>query len=109
MLKVDLENLYQARGIGLESVKPTSRVLDSYAEAGMKLVRLSREKKSAVDKGWPTKTLLLDDAHAWVNGGENIGIQCGEVSEWFCAVDLDVAEARALAGRAGRARRADGC
>ena len=81
----------------MESVKPTSRVLDSYAEAGMKLVRLSREKKSAVDKGWPTRTLLLDDAHAWVNGGENIGIQCGEVSEWFCAADLDVAEARALA------------
>jgi putative DNA primase/helicase len=79
------------------SVKPTSGVLDSYAEAGMKLVRLSRSEKKAVDKGWPTKTLLLEDAHSWVSAGENIGIQCGEVSEWFCVADLDVAESRALA------------
>jgi putative DNA primase/helicase len=63
----------------------------------MKLVRLSRSDKKAVDRGWPAKTLLLEDAHSWVGGGENIGIQCGEVSEHFCAVDLDVAEARALA------------
>jgi P4 family phage/plasmid primase-like protien len=80
------------------SVKPTSGVLDSYAEAGLKLVRLSRSEKKAVNKGWPAKTLLLEDAHSWVSGGENIGIQCGEVSEHFCAADLDVAEARALAG-----------
>jgi len=74
-------------------------LLRFYDDEGIKLVRLSHRTKKPVDNEWQRRPLALEDAQEWVRGGGDIGWQCGEVSGWMSAIDLDCEEARRLASR----------
>src|ERR671910_2168096 len=74
-----------------------TRLLEYYANEGIKLVRLSRKTKKAIDEEWQRRTLPLKDLEEWVRSGGDVGWQCGEVSDWICTGDLDWPEARKLA------------
>jgi Bifunctional DNA primase/polymerase, N-terminal len=80
--------------------RATSRdtdLLRFYDSEGIKLVRLSHRTKKPVDDEWQRRTLPLEDLEQWVRQGGDVGWQCGEVSGWVSAVDLDCPEARKLA------------
>jgi putative DNA primase/helicase len=74
-------------------------LLRFYDNEGIKLVRLSHRTKKPVDDEWQLRPLALEDIEEWVRGGGDVGWQCGEVSGWMSAVDLDCEEARRLAPR----------
>src|ERR687897_3404955 len=74
-------------------------LLRFYDNEGIKLVRLSHRTKKPVDDEWQRRPLALEDIEEWVRGGGDVGWQCGEVSGWMSAVDLDCEEARRLAPR----------
>jgi len=74
-------------------------LLRFYANEGIKLVRLSPGTKKPVDTEWQQRPLAVEDAEEWVRGGGDVGWQCGEVSGWVSAIDLDCVEARRLAQR----------
>ena len=74
-------------------------LLRFYDNEGIKLVRLSHRTKKPVDAEWQRHPLAVEDAQEWVRGGGDVGWQCGEVSGWMSAVDLDCEEARRLAPR----------
>ena len=74
-------------------------LLRFYDNEGIKLVRLSHRTKKPVDAEWQRRPLALEDAEEWVRSGGDVGWQCGEVSGWMSAVDLDCEEARRLAAR----------
>jgi putative DNA primase/helicase len=74
-------------------------LLRFYDNEGIKLVRLSHRTKKPVDDEWQLRPLALEDIEEWVRGGGDVGWQCGEVSGWMSAVDLDCEEARRLARR----------
>ena len=74
-------------------------LLRFYDNEGIKLVRLSHRTKKPVDNEWQQRPLAVEDAEEWVQGGGDVGWQCGEVSGWMSAVDLDCEEARRLAPR----------
>ena len=72
---------------------------NAYDLKGFFVLRLSRSTKKPVDVEWPHRRISLEDAHAWVERGGDIGLQVGKVSGWLCVVDLDCEEARILAPR----------
>jgi putative DNA primase/helicase len=72
-------------------------LLRFYDNEGIKLVRLSHRTKKPVDDEWQQRPLAVEDAKEWIRRGGDIGWQCGEVSGWMSAVDLDCEEARKLA------------
>jgi len=72
-------------------------LLRFYDNEGIKLVRLSHRTKKPVDSEWQQRPLAVEDAEEWVRNGGDVGWQCGEVSGWMSAVDLDCEEARRLA------------
>jgi putative DNA primase/helicase len=72
-------------------------LLRFYDNEGIKLVRLSHRTKKPVDDEWQLRPLALEDIEEWVRSGGDVGWQCGEVSGWMSAVDLDCEEARRLA------------
>ena len=72
-------------------------LLRFYDNEGIKLVRLSHRTKRPVDTEWQQRSLTVEDAEEWVRNGGDVGWQCGEVSGWMSAVDLDCEEARRLA------------
>jgi len=72
-------------------------LLRFYDHEGIKVVRLSRRAKKPVDEEWQRRALPLQDLEEWVRSGGDVGWQCGEVSGWICAGDLDWPEARKLA------------
>ena len=72
-------------------------LLRFYDNEGIKLVRLSHRTKKPVDSEWQQRPLALEDVQEWVRSGGDVGWQCGEVSGWMAAVDLDCGEARRLA------------
>jgi putative DNA primase/helicase len=72
-------------------------LLRFYDNEGIKLVRLSHRTKKPVDDEWQLRPLALEDIEEWVRGGGDVGWQCGQVSGWMSAVDLDCEEARKLA------------
>src|SRR5215211_2918306 len=74
-------------------------LLRFYDSEGIKLVRLSPRTKKPVDAEWQRRPLALEDAEEWVRSGGDVGWQCGEVSGWMSAVDLDCEEARRLASK----------
>src|ERR671911_1903356 len=74
-------------------------LLRFYDNEGIKLVRLSHRTKKPVDDEWQLRPLALEDIEEWVRSGGDVGWQCGEVSGWMSAVDLDCKEARRLAPR----------
>jgi putative DNA primase/helicase len=74
-------------------------LLRFYDNEGIKLVRLSHRTKKPIDDEWQRRPLALEDVEAWVRSGGDVGWQCGEVSDWMSAVDLDCEEARSLAPR----------
>jgi len=74
-------------------------LLRFYDNEGIKLVRLSHRTKKPVDNEWQRRPLALEDAEEWVRNGGDVGWQCGEVSGWMSAVDLDCEEARRLASK----------
>jgi len=74
-------------------------LLRFYDNEGIKLVRLSHRTKKPVDNEWQQRPLAVEDAEEWVQGGGDVGWQCGEVSGWMSAVDLDCEEARRLAAK----------
>src|SRR5918995_4785981 len=74
-------------------------LLRFYDNEGIKLVRLSHRTKKPVDCEWQLRPLALEDTEEWVRGGGDVGWQCGEVSRWICAGDLDWPEAQRLAPR----------
>ena len=63
------------------------------------MVRVSREKKNAVDKAWQRRETIVtpEDAIAWVERGENLGIQCGDQSGGLAVAECDSDLARNLA------------
>ena len=72
-------------------------LLRFYDHEGIKVVRLSRKAKKPVDEEWQRRARPLQDLEEWVRNGGDVGWQCGEVSGWICAGDLDWPEARKLA------------
>src|SRR5918994_628155 len=74
-----------------------TELLRFYDNEGIKLVRLSHRTKKPVDDEWQLRPLALEDIEEWVRGGGDVGWQCGQVSGWMSAVDLDCEEARKLA------------
>jgi putative DNA primase/helicase len=72
-------------------------LLRFYDNEGIKLVRLSHRMKKPVDDEWQQQQVPLEDLQEWVRRGGDVGWQCGEVSGWMSAVDLDCTEARQLA------------
>jgi putative DNA primase/helicase len=74
-------------------------LLRFYENEGIKLVRLSHRTKKPVDDEWQLRPLALEDIEEWVRSGGDVGWQCGEVSGWISAVDLDCTEARRLASK----------
>jgi P4 family phage/plasmid primase-like protien len=74
-------------------------LLRFYDNEGIKLVRLSHSTKRPVDTEWQQRSLTVEDAEEWVRNGGDVGWQCGEVSGWMSAVDLDCEEARRLASK----------
>src|SRR5215210_2847650 len=81
------------------STERDTDLLRFYDNEGIKLVRLSHRTKKPVDNEWQQRPLAVEDAEEWVQGGGDVGWQCGEVSGWMSAVDLDCAEARRLAAK----------
>jgi putative DNA primase/helicase len=74
-------------------------LLRFYDNEGIKLVRLSAKTKKCVDAEWQLKEIALEDIAEWVRQGGDVGWQCGEVSRWIAAADLDCREVRQLAPR----------
>jgi putative DNA primase/helicase len=74
-------------------------LLRFYDNEGIKLVRLSHRTKKPVDDEWQLRPLALEDIEEWVRSGGDVGWQCGEVSGWMSAVDLDCTEAQRLASK----------
>src|ERR671910_267526 len=74
-------------------------LLRFYDNEGIKLVRLSHRTKKPVDEEWQQRQVPVEDLQEWVRQGGDVGWQCGEVSGWMSAVDLDCTEARRLASR----------
>src|SRR5918992_1081487 len=72
-------------------------LLRFYDNEGIKLVRLSHRTKKPIDDEWQLRPLALEDIQEWVRSGGDVGWQCGQVSGWMSAVDLDCEEARRLA------------
>lgn len=73
--------------------------LSWYANEDMKLIRVSRAEKQAVDNEWQHTAVAIEDMTSWVSQGGNVGIQVGQVSDWLSGVDLDCPEAAQLAPR----------
>ncbi len=65
----------------------------AYVGRGFSVVALRPGMKRPIDDGWPNSRLGMDDLSRQFANGNNIGIILGAVSD----VDLDCAEARALA------------
>src|SRR5215203_1550204 len=74
-------------------------LLRFYDNEGIKLVRLSHRTKKPVDEEWQLRPLALEDIEEWVRSGGEVGWQCGEVSGWLSAVDLDCTGGRRLASK----------
>ena len=74
-------------------------LLRFYDDESIKLVRLSPKTKKCVDTAWHLREISLADAIEWVRKGGDVGWQCGEVSGWIGASDLDCTEVRQLAPR----------
>jgi putative DNA primase/helicase len=74
-------------------------LLRFYDNEGIKLVRLSHRTKKPVDEEWQVQQLPLKELQEWVRQGGDVGWQCGEVSGWMSAVDLDCTEAQRLASK----------
>jgi putative DNA primase/helicase len=74
-------------------------LLRFYDNEGIKLVRLSHRTKKPVDEEWQVHQLSLEELQEWVRRGGDVGWQCGKVSGWMSAVDLDCTEARRLASK----------
>src|SRR5215218_1515210 len=74
-------------------------LLRYYDNEGIKLVRLSHRTKKPIDEEWQLRQRPLQDLQEWVSRGGDVGWQCGEVSGWIAAADLDWPEARKLAPR----------
>jgi hypothetical protein len=76
-------------------------VLDAarrYLERGWKPIPLPFREKRPIDKDWPKlKTTPENVGRRFNNERMNIGLQLGRRSGGLCDVDLDCAEARALA------------
>jgi putative DNA primase/helicase len=72
-------------------------LLRYYDNEGIKLVRLSPKTKKCVDAEWQLREISLEDVAEWVRTGGDVGWQCGEVSGWIAAADLDCSEVRQLA------------
>jgi P4 family phage/plasmid primase-like protien len=68
-----------------------------YFTFAWKPVRLERASKKPHDAAWQENWISEEQAIAWFDQGENIGIQVGAVSNWICCVDLDSDEAVRLA------------
>jgi putative DNA primase/helicase len=76
-----------------------TNLLRFYDNEGIKLVRLSPKTKKCVDAEWQLREIALQDIAEWVRTGGDVGWQCGEVSRWIAAADLDCREVRQLASR----------
>src|SRR5215211_5726108 len=72
-------------------------LLRYYDNEGIKLVRLSHRTKKPIDEEWQLRRRPLEDLQEWILRGGDVGWQCGEVSGWIAAADLDWPEARKLA------------
>jgi putative DNA primase/helicase len=75
---------------------PIEAVLEPVMQAGIKVIRLNREKKPQ-DTEWQLNTLEPEAIYKHAARGGNVGAQVGEVSGWVCAVDPDCEEAERLA------------
>jgi hypothetical protein len=68
-----------------------------YNRRGWSLVEISTESKQPREQGWDHHHLGFDDLRYCFASGGNIGVKLGADSGWLVDVDLDCAEALALA------------
>ncbi len=80
-----------------ETTPEPERLLAAYDEFGWKQVKVDRELKKPTYEKWQEKTIPREELRRHVEGGGNVGIQAGQVSDWICAADLDSEEAVRLA------------
>ena len=81
----------------MEAKNTPERLLTAYDEFGWKQVKVDRELKKPTYEKWQEKTIPREELRRHVEGGGNVGIQAGQVSDWICAADLDSEEAVRLA------------
>jgi P4 family phage/plasmid primase-like protien len=81
----------------MDAKSTPNRLLTAYDEFGWKQVKVSRELKKPVYDDWQKITVPREDLRRHVEGGGNVGIQAGQVSDWICAADLDSEEAVRMA------------
>jgi putative DNA primase/helicase len=82
-----------------QSTTEAEDLLSQYADEGIKLLRLHPETKRPVGERWQEKVTPLEEVAAWVQKGNPVGWQVGEVSRWISVVDCDWPEAVRLAPR----------
>jgi len=79
----------------MSSAKAAAR----YIERGYTVVPVPAGSKNPGRDNWEELRITLEDVPRYFNNGQNIGIHNGEPSGWLVPVDLDVPEARKIAGR----------
>jgi putative DNA primase/helicase len=70
-----------------------------YDNEGIKQVRLDGRTRKPIDPDWQRKTIPLEEMEKHVRRDGGVGWQCGEVSGWLSAADMDWPEAMRLAPR----------
>jgi len=69
----------------------------AYLRAGLAVIPVPAGKKKLDRKGWQNERTTIEDVPRLWRNGENIGVLLGEPSRGVVDVDLDWAEARAVA------------
>jgi putative DNA primase/helicase len=70
-----------------------------YIGRGLAVVPVPAREKNPNRQGWQDLRIKIDEVPHYFNNGQNIGIHTGEPSGWRVDVDLDVPQARKIAGR----------
>ena len=71
----------------------------AYSDIGLYPVPNQRGRKKPILKGWPELRLGAEEIPEYFGGGQNVGLLLGDPSGGLVDVDLDCAEARAVADR----------
>lgn len=77
----------------------TARAAEKYISKGYCVVPVPAGEKNPNRGGWEKLRISHEKIPQYFNNGQNIGIHTGEASGGLVDVDLDVKEARAIAGR----------
>jgi len=81
-----------------EKSKGTREIARHYIRRGWAVIPIARGEKAPLKEGWQTWKITEENVDQYFSGGlQNIGVQLGPKSNGLADVDLDCAEARALA------------